>query len=53
MKVSVAELWRCGYMFAHTSIGLFKALEEGASVLIDGNNLPGKQSEIYLHMSNM
>lgn len=42
-----------GYIFAHTFIGLFKALEKGASVLIDENNLPGKQNEIYFPMSNM
>lgn len=42
-----------GYIFAHTSVGLLKALEEGASVLIGKKNLLGKPGEIYLHMSNM
>lgn len=39
-----------GYIFAHTFPGLFKALEESASVLTDEKIPPGKQSESYLYV---
>jgi len=41
-----------GYVLAHTSDGLFRALEESASVLTDQKILPGKQSESCFHMSS-